>query len=403
MEIYTESMILRSIDNIDQCVQESSISVLDRIVLEYDKISQILDYTELDENFVMEGTIWDTATGKDKNESMFMKAIAFLPRLLMGIVKAITSVFKKDYKAENTKNAKLAEAHLAEINDPNKLDMCKNNTAYISDGELQFNPKKKQFFLFRGFRHIRNYIRILIGIKPVFEKLRLGLNGAKTPYGALAKEFKAILTGQKSLDEETGGLTASALLELANDGWNASIGVRGIVDELSMRMSKKMREDFENGKNIEDKIHAKVIMDSIQDVAAKVTKVTLFGKIVGFLGKDLGGGSIFMRKLRSKLAFDKEEDVALANAKQEKKELNAQIKAEKRARANAKQTMKRKGDKREEILKLDEKNQKLRDKLDKQSTLTNATKAERDEMNSHNQAEWQDEAIDRKLDHRYPS
>ena len=314
-----ESMILASIDNIDACVQESAISILDKLVLEYDKMSQILDAALFDEGVIMEGQVWDTATGKDKNESVFFKALAFLPRLLMGIIKAVASVFTKDYKSENEKNAKLANAQLAKVNDPNQLEMCRNNVATISDGELEFNPKKKQFFLTRGFRHIRNYIRILIGVTPILTKLRLGLNGAKMPYSTLAKDLFAVLKGEKSLDETTSGLTADALLELANDSWSAATGVKGIVDELQMKLSKKMNEDFANGKNVEDQIHAKAILDGITNVAGKVTKVAMFGKIVHFLGKDLGGGSIFMRKIKSKMAFDKEEDVALANAKNEKK------------------------------------------------------------------------------------
>lgn len=396
-----ESMILASIDNIDACVQESAISILDKLVLEYDKMSQILDAALFDEGVIMEGQVWDTATGKDKNESVFFKALAFLPRLLMGIIKAVASVFTKDYKSENEKNAKLANAQLAKVNDPNKLEMCRNNVATISDGELEFNPKKKQFFLTRGFRHIRNYIRILIGVTPILTKLRLGLNGAKMPYSTLAKDLFAVLKGEKSLDETTSGLTADALLELANDSWSAATGVKGIVDELQMKLSKKMNEDFANGKNVEDQIHAKAILDGITNVAGKVTKVAMFGKIVHFLGKDLGGGSIFMRKIKSKMAFDKEEDVALANAKNEKKALKSQLKAEKRARANAKEEMRRKGKKRNEVLELDRENEKLRGKLDKQTQLTDNTKATRDEMNSHTQADWGQEAIDRNLNNMY--
>lgn len=396
-----ESMILASIDNIDACVQESAISILDKLVLEYDKMSQILDAALFDEGVIMEGQVWDTATGKDKNESVFFKALAFLPRLLMGIIKAVASVFTKDYKSENEKNAKLANAQLAKVNDPNKLEMCRNNVATISDGELEFNPKKKQFFLTRGFRHIRNYIQILIGVTPILTKLRLGLNGAKMPYSTLAKDLFAVLKGEKSLDETTSGLTADALLELANDSWSAATGVKGIVDELQMKLSKKMNEDFANGKNVEDQIHAKAILDGITNVAGKVTKVAMFGKIVHFLGKDLGGGSIFMRKIKSKMAFDKEEDVALANAKNEKKALKAQIKAEKRARANAREERNRKLSKRGKVVSLDMENEELRKKLDKETARTDVVKQSRDTVNSHSQADWLDEAIDRVVGNQY--
>ena len=392
-----ESMILASIDNIDACVQESAISILDKLVLEYDKMSQILDAALFDEGVIMEGQVWDTATGKDKNESVFFKALAFLPRLLMGIIKAVASVFTKDYKSENEKNAKLANAQLAKVNDPNQLEMCRNNVATISDGELEFNPKKKQFFLTRGFRHIRNYIRILIGVTPILTKLRLGLNGAKMPYSTLAKDLFAVLKGEKSLDETTSGLTADALLELANDSWSAATGVKGIVDEIQMKLSKKMNEDFANGKNVEDQIHAKAILDGITNVAGKVTKVAMFGKIVHFLGKDLGGGSIFMRKIKSKMAFDKEEDVALANAKNEKKALKSQLKAEKRAQKNAQEEMRRKGKKRGKVLELDEQNRALQEKLDKQTESTNSTKDDLNEMKSHSQADWLDEHPDLKM------
>lgn len=392
-----ELMILESIDRIDECIQESAISILDKLVLEYDKMSQIMDAALFDEGVVMEGTVWDTATGKDKNESVFFKALAFLPRLLMGIIKSIASVFTKDYKAENEKNAKLATAQLAKVNDPSKLEMCKNNVATISDGELEFHPKKKQFFLARGFRHIKNYIQIIIGVGPILKKLRLSLDGAKTPYSTLAKELHAVLKGEKTLDETTAGFTADALLELANDSWAAATGVKGIVDELQMKLSKKMNEDFANGKNIEDQIHAKAILDGITNVAGKITKISMFGKIVHFLGKDLGGGSIFMRKIKSAMAYDKEEDVALANAKNEKKELKSQIKAEKRAQKNAEEEMRRKGKKRGKVLELDEQNRALQEKLDKQTESTNSTKDDLNEMRSHSQADWLDEHPDLKM------
>ena len=368
-----ENEILSSIDNINMCIQEASLDVLDATVKEYNKLSQFVEFTVFDESVVMEGKILDEATGKNTFDGFFKKVILFIPRLLAAIVKSIASVFTNDYEKDMKENKDKGSENLNNENDPQKLETARENVMVVSKGNMNFDPKTKHFFLVDKFKHIKNYIRILTGILPLMKKIRTIHDGGKTTYGTLAREIKAIIKGEATMDEAF-GLTADALYELAIDSNRAARAIRGIADETSMHLQKQMEKDYNNGKDITKKAEMKDLADQISEISAIIGTVSFFGRAAHFLGKDLGGGSIFLRKIRSKLAYDKEEDVALMNADTKKKELNSRIKANKRAIARTEDDMKRLDKKDKEILKLEKKNAKLTKKLDDKRLENQASK-----------------------------
>lgn len=363
MSNYTETEILSSIDDVNETVMESSIDVFDSIINEFDKLSQFVEFTVFNESVVMEGQIWDTATGAGTLDGTFKKIILFIPRLLIGIVKAIGNVFTKDFKKENDENKAKAAENIEKETDPAKLEVAKENTMVVSEGNLNFDPKKKRFFLTKAFLHIRNYIRILVGVAPLLKKLRNTANGASTPYGTLAKELWAIIRGKAQLGEETAGLTADALIELSSDACSAAIAVRGICSEVSLNLEKQMQKDYADGKDITKKAEMKDLADSVASVSKIVSRVTFFGKVVHFLGKDLYKGSFLLRKIRSKFAYDKDEDTALQDERTKMKELKSRKKAVNRQIAKMEDDQKRLAKKDKELMKLKAKNAKLEQKL----------------------------------------
>lgn len=369
MSVYTENEILSSIDNIDSCVQEAVIDMLGCVIKEYDKLSQIAEFTVFEEAYYTEGKIWDEATGKNTLDGFFKKAILFIPRLLRAIARAIASVFTDKYDEEIKTNGAKAVANLNAMNDPQKLAIANANIFEMSKGEVQLEPKKKHFIFGKTFKHIKNYIRIITGCGPVLTKLRTSIDGGKTSYGEAARSLWRIIKGDGTV-EELKGVAGDALFELAADAGNAARGLRGIVDELSMKLEKELQKAQESGADATKQAELKDLMDSISKISATVQHATFFGQVAGFLGKDMGGGSIFLRKIRNATAYDKEEDVAKMNAETEQKTLKSQIMANKRTTAKLKDDTKRLAKKQKEIDKINAKNAKLQAKLDKAAGKT---------------------------------
>lgn len=363
MQYYTESEILTSIDDVNECIMESTLDVFNSIIQECDKLSQVVEFTVFDESVIMEGQVWDTATGKGTLDGTFKKILLFIPRLLMGIIKAIGSVFTKDYDKDLEEDKTNATNKLNGVNDPNQLQMAKDNIVTASENNMTFDPKKKSFFLVNGFKHMHHWIQILTGVGPLLRKLKTIADGGSTSYGTLAKELWGVLRGKIPADGEVAGLSANALFELAQDGSRAARGLKGICGEVSMHLEKQMRAMDAAGEDITKKAEMKDLVDSVSATAKIVTKVTFFGKVVHFLGKDIGRGSLFLRKIRSKHAYDEKEDVALMNAKNEKKELKARIKANNRMQAKLQDDQKRLEKKRAKLDKYNAKNAKLEEKL----------------------------------------
>lgn len=375
-----EYEILDSIDNIDSCIQESTLDVFEATMKEYEKFSQFVEFSVFEEAFYMEGKILDEATGKNTFDGTLKKIILFLPRLLIAIVKSIASVFTDKYDEEVTTNGAKASENLNNTNDPNKLAMAQENVNTISNGEIQFDPNTKKFKLGKTFSHIKNWIKILTGAAPLIEKIRTMKEGGETSYGVLAKNLKAILKGEMSIDEGL-GLTSDMLVELAKDSNRASRAIEGIAREASMGLQKKLEQDFAAGKDVTKTAQLKDLSDQVSQLMGVIHKVTLFGRAAGFLCKDMGGGSIFLRKIRSKLQHD-EEDKDLMTAKTKEKQLKSQIKAKKREAAKAYDDADRIAKKQQKLDKINTKNAKLEKKLKAAEIKRNVAKGHIDEAHA---------------------
>lgn len=384
----TELEILESIDSIDSCVQESSLNIAECLSREYAKISLIGDYTDFDPAIIMEGTIMDTATGKGKNESTLWKILAFIPRLIIGIVKAAASIFTKDYDKANIANAKAANGRLAKATN-DELNNARDNVQKESDGEMDFDPAKKQFFLTKVFRHIRNYIRIITGLMPVLKKLHAMLDGADTSYLTLAKEIGYIVTGQKSIDQQTKYITVDVLKELAEDGGAAAKGACGVLDEIRMKLEKKIHNDFDNGKNIDDQMKAKALLDNIYKGADKVRIVTKFCNVAKKILSLTAIGKLF-KKIREAGEYDETVDPDLASAKAETKELKARNKGLKQEEKEFERKHKKLMQSHKELQKLQKKNEKLQKKVARRKEIVDTAGKDLEADRNMNSQDWKD-------------
>lgn len=346
--------VLTSIDCINESVDTSILAVFCSIIQEYEKISVMMDNAEDDCFIYQEGQIWDTATGKGKVENGFMKLIAFIPRLFQGMFNAITSLFKKNDEKDVTKNMELAKNAILSA-DQNQLAEAANAVKTTTEDNLGFDPNKKEFVLKRGLKHIRNWIFIVAGLKPIFNKLILKIKGGETQYDAMAKELYDVLKGNKSIDSESFYVSIDTLNELYSDGYKASMGIRGLTSELSMLLEKKMREDFADGKNVEKQASAKKLLDNISKSSKHVMSLTF---ALGMISKAayVFGGSLYRKFRKGKLD---QEDVELTSDTQEIRELKNKLKALKQQEKTLKADKKRKDAKRAEILKLEEEIKKL--------------------------------------------
>lgn len=363
MNVYVENEILSSIDDIGYSVQESTINVLDAMIKEYDKMSDFFEFSIFQEAVVMEGKIMDEATGKNTFDSAFKKIILFIPRLLAGIVKAIASVFTDKFDDDLDKNAPEAVNNLNNEDDPQKLNIAQANTQAVSNENISFEPTKKHFILGKKFWHIKNYIKIVSGVGPIFKKLRDG----GSSYSTLVKEFRSILSGKTSLDEAR-VLTADVMFEMVKDSSRVSRAVSGIVDEVRFKLEKQLQKAVETGKDASEQAAIKDMLDEISKYAEICSTVTTFGAIGGKIAKYMAnGGPFFVRKIlgtaRANFSHDSEEDKALAEEKRKEKELKSKIKGSKQETKRLEQDKKRIAKKQKKLTKLKERNEERQDEL----------------------------------------
>ena len=337
--------ILDSLDLIQESSMDASVSVMEALFNEYTKLSVNIYNSE--EGVFMEGEIWDTATGKGKAESDLWKILAFLPRLLKGLVNAMTSVFTKDNKTQITKN-------LENVNKYTETELAQRAQAFNqqTNGDVTFDPKKKQFFLGKAFRHIRNSIEICIGLLPLFKKIVIALKGGNTEITTLTNEVISVLKGQKKFDAETMYLSLDTVTNLLADSWGAAIGIRGVTDELSMLIEGKLRKDYKKkGVVDQDKVKLKALLDQVSEGSKHVASVTSFFKIMSIGTKVFAGP---LQRWMNKHSVN-EEDVELSDANLTKKELKTRLKALKQEYKTIMANKEHKDELREEILELEKK------------------------------------------------
>ena len=372
--------ILESLDLIQESSMDASVSVMEALFNEYEKLS--INIYNSEESVFMEGEIWDTATGKGKAESDLWKILAFLPRLLKGIVNAMTSVFTKDNQTQIAKN-------LENVNKYTETELAQRAQAFNqqTNGDVQFDPKKKQFFLGKTFRHIRNSIEICVGLLPLFKKITIALKGGNTELTTLTNEVISVLKGQKKFDAETMYLSLDAAKNLLADSWGAAIGIRGVTDELSMLIENKLRKDYKKtGAVNQDKAKLKALLDQVSEGSKHVASVTSFFKMMT-IGTKVFGGPI--QRWMNKHSVN-EEDIELNDANITKKELKTRLKALKAEYRTIKADKKHKDELRDEILELEEKINKKKDQIVSAKEDRDAVKA----LDEASDKAWREEMPD---------
>lgn len=144
-----ESMILESIDNINNEVENSSFHVLESMVALYSKEIDFMDFCspELKQEIVMEGSILDNvkkASKKDSNK--LITFLAFIPRLIKEICKAIAKSFSdkdlgKKLKTTGDKLNKLGSASekKAKVDEINEKEGKEVLVYDEKSGKIKFN------------------------------------------------------------------------------------------------------------------------------------------------------------------------------------------------------------------------------------------------------------------------
>ena len=346
--------ILDSLDLIQESSMDASVSVMEALFNEYTKLSVNIYNSE--ESVFMEGEIWDTATGKGKAESDLWKILAFLPRLLKGLVNAMTSVFTKDNKTQIAKN-------LENVNKYTETELAQRAQAFNqqTNGDITFDPKKKQFFLGKAFRHIRNSIEICIGLLPLFKKIIIALKGGNTEISALTNEVISVIKGQKKFDAETMYMSLDTVKNLLADSWGAAIGIRGVTDELSLLIENKLRKEYQKTGTVnQDKAKLKALLDQVSLGSKHVASVTSFFKIMSIGSKVFGGP---LERFARKHLDVNEEDVEKSDNKLTKKELKNRLKALKEEYKTIMADKANKDKKRDEILKLEKQIKDIEDRI----------------------------------------
>ena len=184
--------------------------------------------------------------------------------------------------------------------DQTELQQVADATNSVSE-DIQFDPNKKTFFLSNKFRSIRNKIFIVVGLSPVYKKIATKIkHGGDAGYEPLIRELKEVLKGNKELDMGTAELTAYMLKNIMEDGTNAALGIRGISDELSRLIEEKLKKDYKNGKELNQKyLQLKELCDNVTIGAKNVSHVLGFLSIGSKICNKLGKIKRFIKKTLS--------------------------------------------------------------------------------------------------------
>ena len=195
------------LEDIDQIVLESTIDVYEALSHEYEKAVKIFSESS-DENIhpgislFQEENVFDYATGKHTGDSTFMKIVMFIPRLFIGIIRAIGSIFTKDFKSKNDESMKTT-GYVIDHSSPEQLTVVANEVNNTSKGDISFDPNQKNFNIGRKFRHIRNSIAIMVMAPKVIKNIITQCRSGSTDYKLLAKDLWSILKHGEKIDKVT--------------------------------------------------------------------------------------------------------------------------------------------------------------------------------------------------------
>lgn len=164
--------ILSEIDNAESITMESMINVFDSMLNEYDKM--LNHQTCYVEGFVQEAakkeSIMDQATGAGKNENIIVKVMAFIPRLLIAVIKKIASIFTKDKEAEIKAAPGKLETTISNASE-DQLNKADEKLDKATDGVIRVHPKRKCFIV-RGFTHVKNIFLLATSFPDLFRLIK---------------------------------------------------------------------------------------------------------------------------------------------------------------------------------------------------------------------------------------
>lgn len=182
--------ILSEIDNAEAITMESMINVFDSMLNEYDKM--LNHQTCYVEGFVQEAakkeSIMDQATGAGKNESAIVKIIAFLPRLIIAMLKKVASFFTKD-KENELKKAPDKLKTTVENSSEEELKQKGDKLDKETGGIVNVHPKRKNF-LVRGFRHVKNAIMLAATMPELLGLIKSSMQKKTFSWSQLNKDIK---------------------------------------------------------------------------------------------------------------------------------------------------------------------------------------------------------------------
>ncbi len=309
--------ILASIDEVGDVTLESMFIVYDNMMSAYEKMTN--NDTCYVEGFVQEASakspsIMDQATGADKNESVIVKIIAFLPRLIMAVLKKAVSVFSGKDKKEIEK-APDTITKTVESASEEQLEQANEKLTQSTNGVVGIVPKRKRFIV-RGFTHLKN--SILLGATfPDLIQLISGAMKKKTfSWANLAKDVKSFYTQRgeigkllaegNSEEEIAKKLTANFAGEeiksfeikdilsiITKSGFAAS----AIMSEAELFNNKKAWKQYTMGLDPTDAMHAESVCKTVKSVSFKMSfGIKLFQKLTGLVSWFKNTGNVLNTK-----------------------------------------------------------------------------------------------------------
>lgn len=280
-----KSEVIDAINSIDDVMMESTIGVYSALSSEYDKLMSFMDYKY---DIYQEGEVWDRATGKYSDDGVIMKIIKFIPRLIMGIIDAVTKTFSKGYSNDVVTIGSQAQSIVDKASEE-EINQVSQQVSEMTDGKIKVDKKTKKLTLFGVMKAGWSKMALLGTGAKCLTRLRTELTKPNTDYKKFAGELKDIFKGDKKIDEETISIGVDAFSQGLSDVCTGSLGVAAACNELKGILEKKCESEIKKG-NKAKAAEIKDLIDQIQQVSIVVSQASFLGrvgfKVVSFLGKN---------------------------------------------------------------------------------------------------------------------
>lgn len=280
------------------CTLESTIDVYTALSREYDKMRNICDNTSDTSvfNIVQEGSLTDYATGKNTDDGMIKKIILFVPRLLIGIVKAITGSLSSTTEsdcAELNKNIESAS--------PETLESIEQNAPKTTENLISFDAKTKEFKVHGKLATWWNRIVLYRSTKKIITRLREVAKSDNLAYKEFINEIDAIRKKEKDFDEETIALAANVFADGVLDVNTTSKFLASACKEVGPQLEKQLKNAQAKGLDTTKMEEIKMMVDRvgyISSLSAKMsTGLRISNKLLGILPWRRGKGNSGAEKL----------------------------------------------------------------------------------------------------------